>query len=518
MADPASTPAASEPARADVGAPPFYFAVLLIAALAGAAHEVLVLQPALYVEARSSNDRLVIGMTGLGAAAFGVLAARQRWTDAFAALPWLLGLGSLAVGTSAGAAYFAFAQGAPLFSTCLGSALFTGATLGAATTLSLRALGRTLVRLDAPWRLANPFRLLGLAVACGVAAGIASLVGSLRAALAIAMVLAALAAWTPTLCWFLERRTPARARLARVGMLGAFAAWLGLFFACERVVPTSELQRYPNPVVFHREAERGSYSVTSGQEGLELWVDGRLKASTLDEQRYFEALVHPALAIAPKKQRVLLLGGGTGLAEREILRHPEVESLTVVVTDRTLVELAKTQRWLRRRSGDALGSPRVRVVEREPILWLGESSEPFDVAIVDLPDPETHVEGKNFTRFFYRRLRERLGPDGLAVVQGTSPFASPTSFDSIVATLRAAGLEPRPYHAAVPSLGDWGFVLGFVRAPAQVSFAAAAPWLSGTTAAELGYMPKDLSPKRPGRPSTLHDQSVVEELHREHTR
>lgn len=511
-ADLASTPAASDAAATDIGAPPLYFAVLTTAALAGAGHEVLLVQPSLYLSAAATP--WLTGITGLGAAAVGVLGVRQRTRDAFLALPWALVAGSLAVGTSGPAAYVAFARGLPSAAVSLAWAVVTGVAVGAVATLTLRALGLTLLRLEAPWRLVHPFRLLSVAVACAVAAGVSSVVGPLRAAIAVAMVLAALGAWTPMLCFFLEQRTVAQR--ARWVSLGLFAGWLCAFVACEWVVPTTELGHTPNPVVFHHASERGKVTVTSGQEGLELWLDGRLKASTVDERRYFEALVHPIAAVAPHRSRVLLLGGGTGLAEREILRHPEVESVTVVVVDRAVTEVAKTQAWLRRLSADALFSPKVTVIEHEPIVWLGATNERFDVAIVDLPDPETHLEGKNFTRYFYRRLRERLTPDGVCVVQGVSPFAAPTSFDSIVATLRAAELEPVPYHAAVPTLGDWGFVLGFVHAPARVSFEGARPWLSGTTVEELGYVPRDMRAKRPGRPATLHDQSVVEELEREH--
>lgn len=513
-ADRASTPAASDAAATDIGAPPLYFAVLSLAALIGAAHEVLLVQPGLYLSTTASPG--LTGVTGLGAAAVGVLVVRQRVRDAFAALPWALTAGSVAVATSAPALGLAFARGQAAPAVSLVSAVVTGVALGAISAAALRALALTLLRLDAPWRLVHPFRLLAIAVACAVAAGVSSVVGPLRAAIAVGMVLAALGAWAPTLCFFLEQR--AVARRARFVSLGVCALWLAAFLACEWVVPTAELGHYPNPVVFHRSSERGKVTVTSGQEGLELWLDGRLKASTLDERRYFEALVHPALTVAPRRERVLLLGGGTGLAEREILRHPEVESITVVVVDRAVTEVAKTQAWLRRLSEDALRSPRVTVIEHEPIVWLGANSQQFDVAIVDLPDPETHLEGKNFTRYFYRKLRERLSPDGVCVVQGVSPFVAPTSFDSIVATLRAADFETAAYHAAVPTLGDWGFVLGFVRAPAKVSLQGTREWLSGTTVAELEYLPMDMRAKRPGRAATLHDQSVVEELEREQAR
>ncbi|MBK7583671.1 MAG: hypothetical protein IPI67_26190 [Myxococcales bacterium] len=511
-AGPASTPAASERPATDVAAPPFYFAVLGLAALAGAAHEVFAVQPALYVPVSAAHDRLLIGVTGLGAMAFGMLAGRSRAGDPFASLPWAFSLASFSVALSAPLAFIAFGRGEPLAALAHGNALATGATLGACLALAIRALGRTLVQLDAPWRLANPFRLLGVALMCGVAAGAASMVGPLRAALALAMVLAALGAWTPSLRFFLERRSSPSARLARVSTLSVCLLWLVGFLACERLLPTAELHRYANPVVFFRETERAAYAVTSGQEGFELFVDGRLTASTLDERRYFEALVQPTLGLAKRRAKVLIFGGGTGLAEREVLRHSDVESVTVVVVDRSLPDLARRLSWLRARARDSLDDARIHIVEREPIVWLSEGNERFDLAIVDLPDPETPVEGKNFTRFFYRRLKERLAPGGLFVVQATSPFSSPVTFDSIVATLRAEHLHPRPYHAAVPSLGEWGFVLGFVEPPAGLNFEPAARWLSGTTVAELAYQPKDFTPPHAGRPATLHDQTVVEEF------
>ena len=251
-ADLASTPAASDAALSDaaatdVGAPPFYFTMLALAALAGTAHEVLLVQPRLYVGAQASPGSALVGVTGLGAAAVGVLVAKRNFRDAFAALPWAILLASICTAASAPAVYLAFARGLPAFATSLGAAMLTSAALGAVAALAVRAMGRTLMRLEAPWRLTHPFRLLAVTVACAVAAGISSLVGPLRSAIAIAMVLAALAAWSPTLCFFLERRAVARGRLVRGLSLGTFALWLGAFIACELVVPTAEPRALPEP-------------------------------------------------------------------------------------------------------------------------------------------------------------------------------------------------------------------------------------------------------------------------------
>ena len=264
-------------------------------------------------------------------------------------------------------------------------------------------------------------------------------------------------------------------------------------------------------MVYHFETELQQYSVTSGQDAFELFVDGKLKASTLDEVRYFEALVQPALALSKRRSRVLLLGGGTGLAEREVLRHDGVEALTVVVVDRALVDLSRRLRWVSRRADGALGSGRVRVVEREPIVWLAETDQRFDVAIVDLPDPEGYLEGKSYSRYFFRAVAARLAPEGVIAVQGMSPFEAPSSFATVLATVQAAGFRTAAYHAAVPTIGDWGFVLGFLgEVPAESDWNGARARLSGTTLGELSYLPRDMRSKSPGRPSLLSDQHLVD--------
>ncbi|MFO0564734.1 MAG: hypothetical protein U0263_03680 [Polyangiaceae bacterium] len=513
-AAPASTPAASDGPAADIAAPPFYFATLLVVACVGATHEAQVVVPALYLGEASSLDRTLPLFTTIGAAALGVALGRQRFARPFPALCPSLAWAALTTAASAPLAFFAFGKGlamAPLLSL---HALAFGSAHGLALTLSARALSRTLYRLDAPWRLANPFRLLALVIGAGVAAGVASVVGPLRATLGIALVELAVALWVPNIHRHLEGRTFARAR--EQSLLAGSLIVLGfmLFAGYERLIPTAELHRHPNPIIHRRETPAARYSVTSGQEGFELFVNDHLRVSTLDERRYFEALVQPVMAAARSRARVLVLGGGTGLAEREVLRHADVVELVVVGVDRALPDLARKQRWLSQRSDGALDSGRLRFVEREPIVFVNETTESFDVIVADLPDPSGYAEGKYFTRYFYRKLAERLAPGGVFVVQALSPLSLPKTFADVLATLRAAGLETRPYQAAVPTLGVSGFVLAH-HARLEGDLARALPYLSGATQLDLEYLAKDLVPKTVGSASTLHDQSVVDSFHRE---
>jgi spermidine synthase len=198
---------------------------------------------------------------------------------------------------------------------------------------------------------------------------------------------------------------------------------------------------------------------------VNLFLDNNLQFSAADEYRYHEALVHPAFASAARHARVLVLGGGDGLATREILRYPDVKEVTLVDLDGAVTDLARSSPWLVELNHDAFHEPRVHVVNADAMVWLaeGESSAPFDVAVVDFPDPNNFALGKLFTSRFYKLLRARLADDAVAVVQATSPLVARRSFWCIVRTIEASGYEARPYHAFVPSFGEWGFVLASPR-------------------------------------------------------
>jgi spermidine synthase len=514
---PEAGPAASErQAPADPATPPLYFSLLLGAALVGAAHLNAASLPWQYLERGHGLPRAAPALVGGAAAGLAALYIQRRRLGSYRSLSGALALTSVVAALPSFWVFHAFGHGSSLALPLLAGAALNGLALGSSAALAARALGPTAMRLGAFWRLVNPFRLLAFAILAGVGAALATGVGTLRAALALAMVFAALSIWTPALGFYLERRPVRQARaLQLLALVLASAGGLG-FLAAERLVPLSELHAYPNPVIYHTHTNRQRLSVTSGQDAFELRIDGKLKASTIDEARYFQALVHPALTMAPHRARTLLLGGGTGLAEREILRHGDVGSLTVVCVDRALADLARRLRWLSRRADHALDSPKVRIVEQEPIVWLSESDEPFDVAIVDLPDPEGYLEGKSYTRYFYEAVKRHLGAEGVVAVQAPSPLDAPESFATVVATMRAAGFDVHPYHAAVPTIGDWGFALGFAKKRStSPDWASAQPFLTGAVADELGYLSKDTRPAGSARPSFLFDQPIVESYREE---
>jgi spermidine synthase len=106
-----------------------------------------------------------------------------------------------------------------------------------------------------------------------------------------------------------------------------------------------------------------------------------------------------------------------------------------------------------------LSSPKLKIVNTDAFQWLQHTGEVFDIIVVDFPDPTNFSVGKLYTNSFYALLEQRLAASGYAVVQTTSPLVARQSFWTVVTTLESVGLKTAPYHAHVPSFGEWGFVI-----------------------------------------------------------
>jgi len=212
---------------------------------------------------------------------------------------------------------------------------------------------------------------------------------------------------------------------------------------------------------------------------------------------------------------VLVLGGGDGLAVREILKHPGIQHVTLVDLDPEMTRLFSTHRELTRLNLGALTDPRVHVVNQDAFIWLDETKDVFDFAVVDFPDPSNFSVGKLYTTAFYRALGRHLPGEGRFVVQSTSPLFARQAFWCVVATVEASGFQASPYHAYVPSFGEWGFVLGG-RTPYRMP--AALPerlrFLTAAALPELFTFPPDMA-RVPVEPNRLNTQVLVRYYDRE---
>lgn len=230
-----------------------------------------------------------------------------------------------------------------------------------------------------------------------------------------------------------------------------------------------------------------------GTDDVRLFLDGDLQFASSDEHRYHEALVHPA--VVPGARSVLILGGGDGLAAREVLKHSSVTSVVEVELDPAVVRLARTDPRMVRANGGALDDPRVEVVVADAMSWLRTAGEQFDAVVVDLPDPDQPATAKLYSQEFYGLAARVLAPGGRLVVQAGSPYFAPEAFWCIDATVASTGLRTSTYHVDVPSFGDWGFVLaarGAAPVPAvDPAVADRLRFLDGDVLAAATVFPRD---------------------------
>jgi predicted membrane-bound spermidine synthase len=192
---------------------------------------------------------------------------------------------------------------------------------------------------------------------------------------------------------------------------------------------------------------------------VRMYLDKQLQFSSLDERIYHEALVHPAMTLIPKRQRVLILGGGDGFAVREVLKYKDVGHVDLVDLDPLVLKVAKSVKQVVSLNNHSLNDKRVSVYQQDARVFLSKRRDLYDAIIVDFPDPADKVVSRLYTAEFFRRMFRHLTPNGILVCQSHSPESAPSVYWSIQKTLKSIGLNTLSYHVNVPSFGDWGFHL-----------------------------------------------------------
>jgi len=335
--------------------------------------------------------------------------------------------------------------------------------------------------------------------------------GLVRSAILFGLLNAGVALWST---WIFA------SQITRVGWLRAMSALVialltGGFFAAEQIASAADHQLYADEVILSRQTKYQKIVLTRWRDDMRLFLNGHLQFSSRDEHRYHEALVHPALATLPGARRVLILGGGDGLAAREVFKYATVEQVTLVDLDPEMTSLFATHPTLTRLNAGALTDKRMRVRNADAFPWLEASTESFDLVVIDFPDPTNFSLGKLYTTAFYRLLKRHVAEGGLVVVQSTSPMFARQSYWCIVETMKQAGFRTHPYHAYVPAFGEWGYVIGSragyeppVRLPAGLRFLTVAQLPS------LFEFPVDMQ-ALPAEPNRLNDQVLVRYYERE---
>jgi spermidine synthase len=207
--------------------------------------------------------------------------------------------------------------------------------------------------------------------------------GLFRTSLSVGLLNAAVALGT-TFAFEAAPAVKLRLRLMSGGAMGILAAGLVVAGPVEAEI---EARLFADPVVFHEVSPYQRLAVTHRGGDTRLFINGALQFSTVDEYRYHESLVHPAMVAVDQPRRVVVLGGGDGLAVREVLRHDGVEEIVLVDLDPAMTRIFRDRPELSELNAGALSDPRVTVVNTDAFTWLQQreaDAGQFEVAIVDL--------------------------------------------------------------------------------------------------------------------------------------
>lgn len=249
-----------------------------------------------------------------------------------------------------------------------------------------------------------------------------------------------------------------RNRFAAACFTVAILLFGGLYYS-GKMVSYFEAKMYGDEIIHTQQTRFQRIILTRYGDDMRLYLDGGLQFSSWDEYRYHEALVHPAMHLAKNREEVLILGGGDGLAAREVLKYPDVKRITLVDIDGEMVELCKTHYLITRINGNSLSHPKMNIVIQDAYKYMQDAQERFNVVIIDLPDPNNESLSRLYTIGFYHKIKERLARGGVICAQATSPYYARNTFWCIINTFEATGLYTHAFHLFVPSMGDWGFAL-----------------------------------------------------------
>jgi spermidine synthase len=399
---------------------------------------------------------------------------------------------SLLGGVSVGLLFWAYGHGALYWLALYGLLLFIGALTGLELPLLTRLLNRygSLRQIIAQ---ALSFDYVGALVG-SVLFPLLLLpsLGMMRTAFLIGLINAGVAFWNVRVF-----RTQLRAPAILLGLCSASGAALVTGFAFSlQAVSLLEANLYEDTIVYSAQTPYQRIVITRWRDDVRLFLDGNLQFASTDEYRYHEALVHPPMSLSPVVERVLILGGGDGLAVREARKYPGVKEIVLVDIDPQMTRLGRSYPAIAALNQGALRDPRVRLVHMDAYKFLEQGSDLYDVIISDLPDPNTDILAKLYCVEFYKLVQRRLSASGLFVTQAASPFFAREAFWCIAWTIEEAGLRIAPYHAYVPSFGDWGFVLASPHAvrPDRAQLKVATRFLTPDVLREMFVFGKDSGP------------------------
>lgn len=306
-------------------------------------------------------------------------------------------------------------------------------------------------------------------------------------------------------------KTRPQLRWLRFEGIVALLVLLLCFMNADGFLQDLEQANYHDRVVYNKATSYQKLTVTHQDDDVRLFINGNLQFSSRDEYRYHEALVHMVMQRHANPENIVVLGGGDGMAVREILKYPSVKQIHLVDLDQGMTALFRDHQLLAPLNQLSLRDPKVTIVNQDAFRWLQESKAAADVVIIDFPDPSNFALGKLYSLTFYQTLNKLLKPDSLFVVQSTSPLFARRAFWCVVNTVEQAGYTTIPYHAYVPSFGEWGFVLGSLQAVPELrgNGPQGLRFFSKSVADQMVQFPADMSRTYGDGVNRLNNQNLV---------
>ncbi|MGM9991814.1 MAG: polyamine aminopropyltransferase [Candidatus Bruticola sp.] len=267
---------------------------------------------------------------------------------------------------------------------------------------------------------------------------------------------------------------------------------ISIFIMANKITKLAEESLYTDNIIISRQTQYQRLIVTRRNDDVRLYLNNNLQFSSQDESRYHESLTLPPLQAAESVDKVLILGGGDGMAARELLRNHNVKHIDLVDLDPEMTKLFSEHPLLISLNENSLNSPKLTIHNQDAFIWINSCRDMYDVILVDFPDPSNFSVGKLYTHNFFRKLTAHLKPGGVGSIQCTSPYFARQSYWCIVNTLASTGVTTYPYHVNVPSFGEWGFCL-FAHKKIELPQCQGQRFLTPEFTKSMFAMPKDMA-------------------------
>ena len=205
--------------------------------------------------------------------------------------------------------------------------------------------------------------------------------------------------------------------------------------------------------------------IESYKYGKMLALDDMVMTTIEDEFHYHEMISHPAIFTHGNAKNILVIGGGDGGTVREILRHEDVQNVTMVEIDGEVIEACKKHLP---QIASAFGNPKLNLIVDDGIAFIKNAqANTYDIIIVDGSDPVGPAEGL-FSVEFYTNCYNALKNGGILVAQGESPKFNEKAFRELNQTLKSIfGKDNAPvslFFVPTYPTGLWSFQYGLKNA------------------------------------------------------